>query len=108
MLIGKKTGKLAVSEVFGVVTVDPDSKKMWRQALRHSAVGLEMGIAVAIGFGLGWWLDEKFGTKPYLMIVMLMFGVAAGFKGIYRVAREGLREVEQEDESTSRENGNDS
>ena len=103
-----KTVELAVSEVFGAVTMDPDAKKMWRSALHHSAVGLEMGIAVAIGFGVGWWLDDKFGTKPYLMIVMVVFGVAAGFKGLYRVAKEGLREAEKEDESTSRENGNDS
>ena len=87
--------------------MDPDAKKMWRSALRHSAVGLEMGFAVAIGFGSGWWLDDKFGTKPYLMIVMLMFGIIAGFRGIYRVAREGLQEQEQQDQQSSKENGND-
>lgn len=61
---------------------------MWRNALRFSAVGLEMGVAVAIGYGAGWWLDKTFGTKPYLTMVMLLFGIAAGFMTIVRAAKE--------------------
>jgi ATP synthase protein I len=53
-----------------------------------------MGIAVAIGAGLGWWLDRTFDTKPWLMIVFLLFGVAAGFKGVYTAARKATRELE--------------
>lgn len=71
---------------------------MWRSSLRYSAVGLEMGIAVAIGYGVGQWLDKKFDTEPYLMIVMLMFGIAAGFKGIISVARIAMRDNEAGDE----------
>jgi ATP synthase protein I len=56
-----------------------------------SSVGLEMGIAVALGSGIGYWLDKKFGTKPWLMLVFLLLGVAAGFKGIYTAAREATR-----------------
>lgn len=61
---------------------------MMRVALRFSAVGIEMGVAVLLGYGAGWWLDRKFDTKPYLMLVMLLLGIAAGFLAIYRVARE--------------------
>jgi ATP synthase protein I len=61
---------------------------MWRAALRYSALGLEMGVAVFIGYGVGWWLDRKFGTKPYLTLVLLLFGIAAGFRGLIRAARE--------------------
>lgn len=58
---------------------------------RASSVGLEMGVAVLIGWALGSWLDRRFGTAPWLMIVFLLFGVAAGFKGLYRAAREASR-----------------
>jgi ATP synthase protein I len=61
---------------------------MWRAALRYSALGLEMGVAVVIGYGLGWWLDRKLGTRPYLTIVLLLLGIAAGFRGLIRAARE--------------------
>ena len=65
---------------------------MWQAALRYSALGLEMGAAVAIGYALGWWLDRRFGTKPYLTMVCLLFGIAAGFRGLIRAAREILRD----------------
>jgi ATP synthase protein I len=58
---------------------------------RVSSVGLEMGIAVAIGWGIGYWLDGRFGTGPYLMIFFLLCGVAAGFKGMIRAAREASK-----------------
>lgn len=70
---------------------------MWRAALRYSALGLEMGVAVAIGYGLGWWLDRRFGTKPYLTLVFLLFGIAAGFRGLIRAAREIMRQNEKDD-----------
>jgi ATP synthase protein I len=71
---------------------------MWRTALRYSAVGLEMGIAVAIGYGAGWWLDQKLGTGPYLMLLMTVLGVAAGFKGVIQLARRAMREAEKQDD----------
>ena len=58
------------------------------QAARLASVGIEMGLAVAIGWGIGYWLDGKLGTKPWLMIVFLLFGVAAGFKGLLVAARK--------------------
>ena len=60
---------------------------MWKSALRYSALGLEMGISAAIGYGAGWWLDKKFGTKPYLTLVMILLGIAAGFLSLYRTVK---------------------
>jgi ATP synthase protein I len=51
-----------------------------------------MVVATAIGWGIGVWLDKRFGTEPWLMIVFFLFGVAAGFRGIIRAAREASRE----------------
>jgi ATP synthase protein I len=59
--------------------------------LRLSSVGLEMGVAVAVGWGSGYWLDKRFGTSPWLMITFLLFGVIAGFRGMVRAAREAAR-----------------
>jgi ATP synthase protein I len=39
-------------------------------------------VGVAIGYGLDYWL----GTKPWLMIVFLFLGGAAGISNVYRVA----------------------
>ena len=61
---------------------------MWRAAARFSAVGLELGIAIGVGYGGGWYLDGKFGTKPYLSMVGLLLGIGAGVMTFVRVARE--------------------
>ena len=53
-----------------------------------SSVGLEMALAVIFGWGIGYWLDKKYDTDPYLMLVGLMFGIAAGFNGLIRTTNE--------------------
>ena len=68
--------------------MDRDQKQMWRLAARYSAVGLEFGVAITIGFFLGDWLDEQAGTKPYLMILFVVLGAAAGMKALLRVAKK--------------------
>lgn len=70
----------------------------WAKALRFSAVGLEMVIATMIGFGIGWWLDSKFDTKPWLSLVCMGIGIAAGFKGIYDAAKRAMKEDEETEE----------
>ena len=34
----------------------------------------------------GRWLDRKFGTQPWLMMVGVLLGIAASFKELYRVS----------------------
>lgn len=61
---------------------------MWKTTARVSAIGLEMALAIAIGYGIGWWLDRRYDTKPRYMIIFLLIGVGAGFRGLIRVAQE--------------------
>lgn len=48
-------------------------------------VGVEMVSAMAVGAFLGYWLDRWLGTKPFLMIVLLLLGGAAGVRNVWRV-----------------------
>ena len=68
--------------------MDRDQKQMWRLTARYGAVGLEFGIAIALGYFLGAWLDEQAGTTPYLMILFVVLGAAAGMKSLLRVAKK--------------------
>lgn len=54
------------------------------RSLSASSVGLELAIAVIIGLFFGRWLDGRLGTTPWMMIVWLVIGFAAGLKGVYR------------------------
>ncbi|MBF0359048.1 MAG: AtpZ/AtpI family protein [Magnetococcales bacterium] len=50
-------------------------------------IGTEWVVATMIGIGTGYWLDSQFGTEPWLLIIFLLFGVAAGFKNVYRIVQ---------------------
>lgn len=67
---------------------DKDRPSPFFEAARVSSVGLEMAIATGIGWGIGYWADTKFETGPWLMLVGLLFGVAAGFNGLIRTAKQ--------------------
>jgi ATP synthase protein I len=63
--------------------MDKDTKQMLRTLGYVSTVGIQMALSIAIGAGLGFYLDKKFGTEPWLLIVCLGFGVAAAFRNLY-------------------------
>ncbi len=66
----------------------PEQRKQLRQAHRVASVGMEMAIAVVIGTLGGSWLDQRLQTRPWLALMGMFFGVAAGFRGVLRVARQ--------------------
>ncbi|MBC7987381.1 MAG: AtpZ/AtpI family protein [Sphingomonadaceae bacterium] len=49
-------------------------------------IGIELVVGVAIGTGGGWALDRWLGTAPWLMIVGLIVGFAAGLRNVFRSA----------------------
>ncbi len=59
---------------------------------RYSYVGIFFGVAVAIGYLGGHWLDRRWHTEPWLGLIGLLLGVAAGFRELYRLTRMALRE----------------
>lgn len=63
----------------------------------YGTVGLDFAVAVAIGTYGGWWLDKKLGWTPWLTIVGLLFGVAAGFNVLYKAAKRLKEETEREE-----------
>ena len=50
-------------------------------------IGVELVSALAIGVGIGWLLDQWFGTSPLLLIVFFILGAAAGMLNVYRTAK---------------------
>jgi ATP synthase protein I len=54
-------------------------------------LAMDLVISVVIGMGIGLMLDRWLGTKPWLMLIFLIFGVAAGFRNFYLFAGKLLR-----------------
>jgi len=66
--------------------IDPAARTGKRafNALSASSVGLELGLAVVIGLAAGYYLDQYLGTSPWMLLLWLVFGLAAGFRGVIR------------------------
>lgn len=67
--------------------MDRDDRAAWRSALMVASTGIELVVAIAVGWAAGSWLDEQLGTAPWLMFALLACGVAAGFRGVWRTAK---------------------
>lgn len=52
-------------------------------------IGVEMVSALVVGVGIGWLLDRWLGTAPWLLVVFLFLGMAAGVMNVFR-ATSGL------------------
>lgn len=63
---------------------------MWRLAARYSALGIEMAIAICLGYFGGSYLDGKLGTTPYLTYILFGCGVASAFLAIYRIGKRAV------------------
>jgi len=47
-------------------------------------IGIELVVAIGVATGLGWAIDRWFGTRPWGIVVLFFFGVAAGMLNVYR------------------------
>lgn len=50
-------------------------------------IGVELVTTVLVGVGIGWALDTWLGTAPWLMVLFLFLGGAAGVMNVYRVVK---------------------
>jgi F0F1-type ATP synthase assembly protein I len=68
------------------------------RTLSATSVGLEMAVAVTVPLLVGIWLDGKAGTSPWLMLLCLCFGFAAGVRAVWRYVAESDRDVRESEE----------
>jgi len=66
---------------------------MWRIAGNTGAVGIEIAVAVIIGYLGGRFLDRKLGTDPWISYAGLLAGIGAAIKALLRVVRSYRRET---------------
>ncbi|WP_196895701.1 AtpZ/AtpI family protein [Aureivirga marina] len=64
-------------------------KKQLNNYIRFSAMGLQMGVTIAVGAIFGQWLDKKY-PNPY-QIYTVIFSLLAVFAAIYNVVRQVLQ-----------------
>ncbi len=70
-------------------------KKTWDAIGNASVIGLHLVSGVLVGLVIGYWLDVWLGTKPGLLLLFLVFGIAAGFRNIYLEAKKFQEESDK-------------
>ena len=68
-----------------------DRSEMFRQLAVYSHVGMTFVFSILVGFGMGWFLDNKVfagKTSPILTFSFLALGIVAGFKGLWDLTRK--------------------
>lgn len=76
----------------------PDDDVNWGAL---AAVGLQVAVGVALGYGVGWWLDRRFGWAPWGAVVGSMLGLASG---LYLLMKDVAR-LNRDDEAKPRKPG---
>jgi len=56
--------------------------RAFKELAYYSSLGLQVALSIFIGLAAGVYLDRKFDTTPWLTLIFLGFGIAAGFRNI--------------------------
>lgn len=61
------------------------------------SIGIELVVSVIIGLVAGAWFDRRFGTGPWLTLLGIVFGSAAGFRSLLQYMKRAAARQERED-----------
>jgi F0F1-type ATP synthase assembly protein I len=59
------------------------------QLAPYMGMGLQIAAAMTVFGGLGWWLDTRFNTTPWLLVVGVILGATGGMISAIRTALRG-------------------
>lgn len=80
-----------------------------REDLRNSADALSLGwfffAAIGLGYLAGLWIDNTFDVAPWGSVAGAMFGIAAGFLNLVKVANRIVKDEEEDAARRKREAG---
>ncbi len=57
-------------------------------------IAIELVVGLGVGGFIGKFLDEQLGTKPWLLILFIILGFAAGMLNVVRAAQRMQKEAE--------------
>jgi F0F1-type ATP synthase assembly protein I len=74
----------------------------WGPAVRLIGAAFYIGICIFLGVFVGYWLDNKFNTRPILLLVGLIVGLVLAFWGLYQMVIPLLKENNKTDNKNNK------
>ena len=71
--------------------------------VRYSGVGLELAGATAGLALVGYWIDGKFGTSPWGVLIGVLIGIVGGLYNLVKESLAAVREAKLDDDSARRD-----
>jgi ATP synthase protein I len=59
-----------------------ETKTSIRELAYYSSLGLSVALSIFIGLAVGVYLDKRYDTTPWLTLIFLGMGIAAGYRNI--------------------------
>lgn len=75
---------------------DPYRRSAVTSTAHYAGAGLQFAVALLVFLFIGQWLDRRLGTDPWLMMLGVFLGAAAGFYAMYRKLMTALQREEDE------------
>lgn len=66
---------------------EEDDQKNIKQIGAFVTIPFVLAVPPILGWLIGSWLDKEFGTAPFLMLILIIFGFAAGIFELYRLIK---------------------
>ena len=66
----------------------------WKALAELSSIGMTLVLATVIGLAGGYYLDRWLGTSPWLIMIGLGLGIAAGFVNFFRSVKRAGRDTD--------------
>ena len=74
---------------------DSADARLARSAAKYGGVGLQFAASILLFLYAGQWVDRRFGTKPWGILIGVFVGAGAAFYSMYRQLMADLRREEE-------------
>jgi F0F1-type ATP synthase assembly protein I len=64
----------------------------YREYIKAGAIGLEVGLSIIVGGGMGYIAERYFDISPWGLIIGAVFGMVAAGRTLYRFSKKYLKD----------------
>lgn len=65
-----------------LILMKKETGRHLKELAYYSSIGLSIALSIFIGLAVGVYLDRRYDTSPWLTLIFLGLGIAAGFRNI--------------------------